>query len=62
MLPKARVYLALVVAVETLIWMCPSFCLMKINRLIDVVYFGQLRSKDGSIVHSGDNLTGAGDG
>lgn len=29
---------------------------------IDVVYFGQLRSKDGSITHSGDNRTGAGDG
>lgn len=27
-----------------------------------VVYFGDLRSKDGSIVHSGDNLTGEGDG
>jgi len=29
---------------------------------IDVVYFGQLHSKDGSITHSGDNLTGEGDG
>ncbi|MCA0154571.1 TerD family protein, partial [Tsukamurella sp. M9C] len=29
---------------------------------VDVVYFGQLRSKDGSIQHLGDNLTGAGDG
>ncbi|MFB2539533.1 MULTISPECIES: TerD family protein [unclassified Acinetobacter] len=29
---------------------------------VDVVYFGQLQSKDGSIKHSGDNLTGAGDG
>ncbi|MFZ3481800.1 TerD family protein [Sphingomonas sp. 3-13AW] len=29
---------------------------------IDQVWFRQLRSKDGSIVHSGDNLTGAGDG
>lgn len=29
---------------------------------VDVVYFGQLRSKDGSIQHSGDNRTGEGDG
>ncbi|GAA4366624.1 TerD family protein [Paeniglutamicibacter cryotolerans] len=29
---------------------------------LDNVYFGQLRSKDGSTVHTGDNLTGAGDG
>jgi tRNA(adenine34) deaminase len=28
----------------------------------DVVYFGQLKSTDGAIVHQGDNLTGAGDG
>ncbi|HRF10584.1 TerD family protein [Candidatus Accumulibacter contiguus] len=33
------------------------------NRsLLDVVWFRQLRSKDGSIQHSGDNLTGAGEG
>ncbi len=31
-------------------------------RLIDQVWFRQLKSSDGSIVHSGDNLTGAGDG
>lgn len=29
---------------------------------LDVVYFGQLKSKDGSIIHSGDNLTGEGEG
>lgn len=29
---------------------------------VDVVYFGQLNSKDGSILHSGDNRTGQGDG
>lgn len=29
---------------------------------IDVVYFGQLQSKDGTIVHTGDNRTGAGEG
>jgi len=33
------------------------------NRgMIDQVWFRQLASKDGSIVHSGDNRTGAGDG
>lgn len=32
------------------------------KELIDTVSFRQLRSRDGSIVHSGDNLTGAGDG
>ncbi|AIZ45893.1 stress protein [Deinococcus radiopugnans] len=30
--------------------------------LVDVVWFRQLQSKDGSIRHSGDNRTGAGDG
>lgn len=29
---------------------------------IDSIWFGQLKSKDGSIVHTGDNRTGAGDG
>ena len=32
------------------------------KHLIDVVYFGQLGSKCGSIVHSGDDLTGDMDG
>lgn len=32
------------------------------GKALDNVYFGQLRSKDGSTVHTGDNLTGAGDG
>ena len=32
------------------------------NRSIDVVWFRQLKSRDGSIVHTGDNRTGAGDG
>jgi tellurium resistance protein TerZ len=32
------------------------------RRRVDQVWFRQLASKDGSIVHSGDNLTGAGDG
>lgn len=30
--------------------------------VIDTVWFRQLRSKDGSIEHTGDNLTGDGDG
>lgn len=29
---------------------------------VDTVYFGQKKSKDGSVRHSGDNLTGDGDG
>jgi tellurium resistance protein TerZ len=32
------------------------------RKLVDQVWFRQLTSRDGSIVHSGDNLTGAGDG
>jgi tellurium resistance protein TerZ len=32
------------------------------NRVIDTVWFRQLKSRDGSIVHTGDNRTGAGDG
>ena len=32
------------------------------NNPIDLVYFGQLASRDGSVQHSGDNLTGEGDG
>lgn len=32
------------------------------KRIVDVVYFGQLKSKDGSLKHTGDNRTGAGDG
>lgn len=32
------------------------------GRLVDAVWFQQLRSKDGSVRHTGDNLTGAGDG
>ena len=32
------------------------------KNLVDIVYFGQLGSKDGSIKHTGDNLTGEGDG
>ncbi|MFA9216600.1 MAG: TerD family protein [Sphingomonadaceae bacterium] len=32
------------------------------NRPVDVIWFRQLQSKDGSVVHTGDNRTGAGDG
>ena len=32
------------------------------RQLVDQVWFQQLRSKDGSVQHTGDNLTGAGDG
>lgn len=32
------------------------------NKPMDIVYFGQLNSRDGSITHTGDNRTGAGDG
>ncbi len=32
------------------------------NRLVDVVWFRQLKSRDGSIMHTGDNRTGAGEG
>ena len=32
------------------------------NRPVDVVWFRQLKSKDGSITHTGDNRTGAGEG
>ena len=32
------------------------------KRILDNVWFQQLKSKDGSIVHSGDNLTGEGEG
>ena len=32
------------------------------NKVVDTVYFGHLKSKDGSIVHTGDNRTGEGDG
>ena len=34
----------------------------KAGKVLDTVFFGRLRSKDGAIKHSGDNLTGEGDG
>lgn len=32
------------------------------GKTTDVVWFQQLKSRDGSVVHTGDNRTGAGDG
>ncbi|SJM96184.1 Tellurium resistance protein TerZ [Crenothrix polyspora] len=32
------------------------------NKLVDTVWFKQLKSRDGSIIHTGDNRTGDGDG
>lgn len=32
------------------------------QRMVDAIWFRQLRSKDGSIIHTGDNRTGAGEG
>jgi len=32
------------------------------KKVVDVIYFGKLNSADGSILHSGDNLTGEGEG
>ena len=32
------------------------------KSLVDIVWFRQLKSKDGAVSHSGDNLTGEGDG
>ena len=34
----------------------------KITANTDVIYFGNLKSANGAVAHSGDNLTGAGDG
>ncbi|MDO5768333.1 MAG: TerD family protein [Psychrobacter sp.] len=32
------------------------------KQMVDAIWFGQLKSKDGSILHTGDNRTGDGDG
>ena len=32
------------------------------KNIVDTVWFSQLKSRDGSVQHSGDNLTGEGDG
>lgn len=40
-----------------------SCVLLDANKnMVDVVYFQQLKSKDGSVQHTGDNRTGEGDG
>lgn len=45
---------------------CDASCLLlkndKVYGKTDVVYFGNLRAASGAVAHSGDNLTGAGDG
>lgn len=38
------------------------FLLDKNSNPIDLVYFGNLRTRNDSIIHTGDNLTGDGDG
>lgn len=38
------------------------FLLDKDSNPIDLVYFGNLRTRNDSIIHTGDNLTGDGDG
>jgi tellurium resistance protein TerZ len=32
------------------------------GQVLETVYYGNLRSKDNSLIHTGDNLTGKGDG
>ncbi|MEP6559494.1 MAG: TerD family protein [Nakamurella sp.] len=40
-----------------------SALLLDANRqVLEIVYYGNLRSADGSLMHTGDNLTGKGDG
>lgn len=39
-----------------------SALLCDANGPQEIVFFGQLRSRDGSVVHTGDNRSGAGDG
>jgi tellurium resistance protein TerZ len=37
-------------------------CFNASKEVVDTIYFGKLNGANGSIVHSGDNLTGDGDG
>jgi tellurium resistance protein TerZ len=39
-----------------------SVVLLAGNQVADAIYFGKLTSDDGAVRHTGDNLTGAGDG
>jgi tellurium resistance protein TerZ len=32
------------------------------NKVVDTIWFAQLKSRDGSVTHTGDNRTGAGEG
>ena len=34
----------------------------KLQGVSNLIYFGNLKSKDGSVTHTGDNLTGEGEG
>lgn len=34
----------------------------KLTNKSNLIYFGNLKSKDNSVIHQGDNLTGDGDG
>lgn len=38
------------------------FLLNKDSKPIDLIYFGNLRTRNDSIIHTGDNLTGEGEG
>ena len=37
-------------------------CFDSSKKVVDTIYFGKLNGAAGSIIHSGDNLTGDGDG
>ena len=39
-----------------------AFLLDANRQVLEIVYYGNLRSSDGSLMHTGDNLTGKGDG
>lgn len=44
---------------------CDAFAVLLRGKFVkksDIVYFGNLKHKSGSIIHHGDNLTGDGDG
>lgn len=49
-------------ASESAIDLDASCILFAGDKAVDAVYFGQLKSKDGCIQHSGDNRTGKGEG
>ena len=47
---------------ETEVDLDASAILFADQQPVDIAFFNQLRSKDGSVQHTGDNRTGAGDG